>query len=321
MKAIILHEQGGPEVLQLEERPTPSPGPGEALVQIAAIGVNFVEIYQRSGRYKLPLPRGIGGEGAGMVVETGTGVSEVKIGDRVAWLDGTGSYATHAVVSIEKLAPVPEGVTLEQAAAAILQGITGDVLTSRTHVVKSGDRVLVHAAAGGAGQMICQFAAMRGAFVIGTVSSEAKALRARAAGAREAIIYTEQDFEAEVKRITGGSGVDVVYDSVGRDTFDKSLACLAPLGHLVLFGQSSGFVPPFDLMRLSRSSLTVTRPIVFHYVVKREDLLRHAAHVLGGIADGGLRVEISQRYPLEQAAQAQADLAARRTTGKLLLIP
>jgi NADPH:quinone reductase len=321
MKAIILHEYGGPEVLRLEERPTPAPGAGEALVQIAATGVNFIEIYQRQGRYKLPLPCGIGGEGAGTVIAIGAEVTEVKTGDRVAWLDGTGSYATHAVIPVGKLAPVPEGVTLEQAAAVMVQGITADVLTSRTHPIKPGDRALVHAAAGGAGQMLCQFAVMRGATVIGTVSTEAKAQAAREAGARETIIYTEQDFEAEVKHITGGNGVDVVYDSVGHDTFDKSLACLAPLGHLVLFGQSSGFVPPFDLMRLSRGSLSVTRPIVFHYVAARADLLRHAAQVLGWVGQGRLRVQIDRRYPLGQAAEAQVARASRRTTGKLLLIP
>ncbi len=321
MKAIILHEQGGPEVLTLEEQPTPAPGAGQALVQIAATGVNFIEIYQREGRYRLPLPSGIGGEGAGTVIATGPEVTEVKAGDRVAWLDGTGSYATHTVVPVEKLAPVPDGVTLEQAAAVILQGITADVLTSRTSAVKPGDRALVHAAAGGAGQMVCQFAALRGASVIGTVSTEAKAQAARAAGASETVIYTKQDFEAEVKRITGGAGVNVVYDSVGHDTFDKSLACLARLGHLVLFGQSSGFVPPFDLMRLSRASLTVTRPIVFHYVATRAELLRHAAQVFGLLAEGRLRVHIDRRYPLEQAAEAHVALASRQTTGKLLLIP
>jgi NADPH:quinone reductase len=320
MKAIILSEHGGPEVLKLEDRPTPAPGPGQALVQVAAAGVNFIEIYQRAGRYKMPLPCGIGVEGAGTVLAVGPDVTEVTVDERVAWLDGSGSYATHTVISVEKLAPVPSGVTLEQAAAAMVQGITGDVLTSRTYAVKPGDRVLVHAAAGGAGQMLCQFAAARGAFVIGTVSTEAKAQAAREAGARETINYTKEDFEAEVKRITGG-GVNVVYDSVGNDTFDKSLACLAPLGHLVLFGQSSGFVPPFDLMRLSRGSFSITRPIVFHYVAAREALLRHAEQVLARIADGRLRLRIDRKYPLEQAAEAQAALASRQTSGKLLLIP
>jgi NADPH2:quinone reductase len=216
---------------------------------------------------------------------------------------------------------VPAGVTLEQAAAAMVQGLTADVLTSRTYAVKPGDRVLVHAAAGGAGRMFCQIAAMRGATVIGTVSSEAKAQVAREAGAAETIIYTVQDFEAEVMRITGGQGVHVVYDSVGLDTFDKSLACLAPLGHLVLFGQSSGFVPPFDIRRLAARSLTLTRPIIFHYVADREDLLRHAGQVLGWIAAGTLRLHIDRMVPLEQAAEAHIALASRQTTGKLLLIP
>jgi NADPH2:quinone reductase len=321
MKAIILHEHGGPEVLKLEDRPTPQPGPGQALVEIAAIGVNFIEIYRREGRYKLPLPCGIGVEGAGTVIAVGPDVTEVKIGDRVAWLDGTGSYATHDVVPVEKLAPVPDGVTLQQAAAVMVQGITADVLTSRTYAVKPGDRALVHAAAGGAGQMVCQFATIRGAFVIGTVSTAAKAEAAREAGARETILYTEQDFEAEVRRITAGRGVDVVYDSVGKDTFDKSLACLAPLGHLVLFGQSSGFVPPLDLTRLARGSFSITRPMVFHYVATRADLLRHAAQVFAWIAEGKLRVHIDRTYPLAQAGDAQIALASRQTTGKLLLIP
>ena len=321
MKAIILHEHGGPEVLKLEERPTPEPGPGQALVQIAAAGVNFIEIYQREGRYKLPLPCGIGGEGAGTVMAVAPDVTEVKPGDRVAWLDGSGSYATHAVVPAARLAPVPDGVALEQAAAVMVQGLTADVFTGRTYAVKPGDRVLVHAAAGGAGRMFCQIAAMRGATVIGTVSSEVKARVAHEAGAVETIIYTKLDSEAEVKRITGGQGVNVVYDSVGKDTFDKSLACLAPLGHLVLFGQSSGFVPPFEIQRLAARSLTLTRPRVFDYVAKREELLRHAGQVLGWIAEGRLRVLVDRTYPLEQAAEAHIALASRQTTGKLLLIP
>lgn len=322
MKAIMLYEHGGPEVMRLEERPTPQPAPGEALVQVAAAGVNFIDIYRRSGRYRLPLPCGLGGEGAGTVIAVGPGVTEVSVGDRVAWLDGAGSYATHAVIPAAKLVPVPAGVTLEQAAAAMVQGITADVLTSRTYPVKPGDRVLVHAAAGGVGRLLCRVAAMRGAFVIGTVSTEAKALIARDAGASEAIIYTVEDFEAEVKRITGGQGVNVVYDSVGRDTFDKSLACLAPLGYMVLFGQSSGFVEPFDIQRLAAGgSLFLTRPMVFTYVARREDLLRHAAQVLGWVAEGKLPLHIYRTYPLEQAAEAHIALASRQTTGKLLLIP
>jgi NADPH:quinone reductase len=321
MKSIILREHGGPEVLKLEERPTPEPGPGQVLVKIAAAGVNFIEIYQREGRYKQPLPSGIGVEGAGAVVAVGPNVTEVEPGDRVAWLDGSGSYATHALIPAGKLAPVPAGVALEQAAAAMVQGITADVLTCRTYPISPGDRALVHAAAGGVGRMLCQFAAMRGATVIGTVSTEAKAVVAHEAGAGETIIYTKQDFEVEVKRITASRGVNVVYDSVGRDTFDKSLACLAPLGHLVLLGQSSGFVPPFEIQRLSARSLTLTRPRVFDYVAAREDLLRHAAQVFGWIAEGRLRLQIDRAYPLEQAAEAQIALTSRQTIGKLLLIP
>jgi len=321
MQAIMLYEQGGPEVLKLEERPTPQPGPGEALVQVAAAGVNYIDIYRRSGWYKLTLPCGMGSEGAGTVLQAGAGVTAVAPGDRVAWIAGAHSYATHTVIPADKLAPVPEKVTLEQAAATILQGITADVLTSRTYSLKPGDRCLVHAAAGGVGRLLCQVAKMRGAHVIGTVSSEAKAQAARESGADEAIIYTKMDFEAEVKRITGGKGVNVVYDSVGKDTFDKSLACLAPLGTMVLFGQSSGFVPPFDIQRLAGGSLFLTRPVVFHYVNAREDLLRHAAQVLGWVAEGKLKLHIDRKFSLAEAAQAHMALASRQTMGKLLIIP
>ncbi len=251
MKAIRIYEYGGPEVLQFEELPTPEPGPGQALVEVAAIGVNFVDIYNRRGWYKLPLlPAGIGGEGAGRVAAVAPDVTEVKPGDRVAWLGAANGYATHIVIAASKLAPVPEGVSDEQAAAAMVQGVTAHVLTTRTYPLKAGDWMLIHAAAGGVGRLMCQMGRRLGAHVIGTVSTPEKARVAQEMGAEHTINYTQQDFLAEVREITGGKGVNVVYDSVGKDTFDKSLDCLAPLGYMVLFGQSSGFPPPFEIARL-----------------------------------------------------------------------
>jgi NADPH2:quinone reductase len=322
MKAIMLYEYGGPEVLKFEERPTPAPGPGQALVGMAATGVNFVEIYQRMGWYVIPLPSGLGGEGAGVVLEVGPDASVVKPGDRVAFLSGSGAYATHALVPAEKLVPVPDDLSLEASAASMVQGLTAHVLATRTYPVNAGDRVLVHAAAGGVGRLLCQIAKMQGAFVIGTVSSEAKAQIAREAGADEAIIYTQEDFEAAIKRITGGKGVNVAYDSVGKDTFDKSLASLAMLGYLVSYGQSSGFPPPLDIQRLAGGrSLFVTRPTVFSYTSTREELLAHAEAVFGMITRGQLKLHIDRTYPLAEAAEAHKALASRQTVGKLLLIP
>ncbi len=323
MKAIRIHEYGGPEVLRLDDLPTPEPGPGQALVQVAAVGVNFVDIYNRMGWYKLPqLPSGIGGEGAGRVVAVGPGVDEVRPGDRVAWLGGSAAYATHMVIAAAKLAPVPADVSDEQAAAVMVQGITADVLTTRTYALKPGDWALVHAAAGGVGRLLCQLGRRTGAHVIGTVSGEAKARIAREMGAEHTINYTEQDFLAEVRRITGGDGVNVVYDSVGKDTFDKSLDCLGPTGYMVLFGQSSGFPPLFDIQRLAGGrSLFLTRPSVFAYVADRPALLRHAAAVFDLVRAGELLLHVDRKYPLADAAQAHIDLAGRKTTGKLLLIP
>ncbi len=323
MQAIRIHEYGGPEVLKLEELPTPEPGPGQALVEVAATGVNFVEIYQRMGWYKLPaLPAIMGGEGAGTVLKVGSGVSEVAPGDRVAWLGGsTGSYATHALVAVNQLAPVPAALTLEQAAAVMVQGLTAHVLSHRTYPIQPGDWVLIHAAAGGVGQLLVQMAKMRGARVIGTVSTEEKAAIARGLGADEMVLYTQQDFLVEVKRITGGQGVNVVYDSVGKDTFDRSLDSLAPLGYLVNYGQSSGFPPPLDIQRLAGGrSLFLTRPSVFSYLRSRTELLGHANAVFDWIAAGQLQVHIDRTYPLAEAAQAHIDLAGRGTTGKLLLV-
>jgi len=268
------------------------------------------------------LPCGIGGEGAGTVIAVGPGVTEVGPGDRVAWLSGSGSYATHIVVAADKLVPLPGALSLELAAASMVQGLTAHVLATRTYPLKPGDTCLVHAAAGGVGRLLCQIAKMRGAHVIGTVSSEAKAQIARKAGADEAVIYTEQDFETEVKRITGGKGVNVVYDSVGKDTFDRSLNSLAPLGYMVLYGQSSGFPPLFDIQRLAGTrSLFLTRPSVFAYTSTREELLAHADAVFELIADGKLKLHIDRTFPLAQAAEAHIALASRQTTGKLLLLP
>lgn len=323
MKAIRIYEYGGPEVLRLEELPDPEPGPGQVVVQVLAVGVNFVDIYNRMGWYKLPLlPSGIGGEGAGRVVAIGPDVTEVKLGDRVAWLGGSGTYASHVAIQASKLAPVPDGLSEEMAAAAMVQGITAHVLTTRTYPVKPGDWILVHAAAGGVGRLLCQLGRRLGAHVIGTVSTDEKARIARESGAEHTINYTEHDFLVEVRRITGGKGVNVVYDSVGKDTFDRSLDSLAPLGYLALFGQASGFPPPFDIQRLAGPrSLFLTRPSVFAYVADRPSLLHHAAEVFGMVERGELVLHVDQKYPLEDAAQAHIDLAGRKTTGKLLLIP
>ncbi len=323
MKVVMVRETGGPEVMYLEELPTPQPGPGQALVNVAATGVNFVEIYNRSGMYKVNLPMALGGEGAGTVEAIGPGVTVVKPGDRVAWMSGSGSYATECLIQASIAVPVPEGLSFELAAASILQGVTADVLTRSTYPLKPGDRCLIHAAAGGVGLLMCQIAKMAGASIIGTTSTEEKASRARDAGADEMILYTKQDFEAEVKRITGGQGVQVVYDSVGKDTFDKSLNCLAPLGYLVSFGQSSGFPAPLDLQRLAgpTRSLFVTRPTVYAYVRERVKLLEHAGRVFEWVRDGKLKVRIDRTFPLEQAAEAHRALASRGTSGKVLLIP
>jgi NADPH2:quinone reductase len=322
VRAIVYSEYGGPEVLKLEERPTPAPGAGQALVKVASAGVNFIDIYQRLGWYKVPLPAIPGGEGAGVVEAVGEGVTEARPGDRVAFFGASGCYAEYALAPADRLALLPAALSFEQGAAAMVQGITAYVLSHVTYRLKPGDRCLVHAAAGGVGLLLCQLARGAGAFVIGTTSTEEKAALARAAGADEVILYTQQDFLAEVKRITGGKGVNVVYDSVGKDTFDRSLECLAPLGMLVSFGQSSGFPDPLDIQRLGgMRSAFVTRPSVFAYVTDRARYLEYADAVLGPIAAGKLRLRIGGAYPLAQAAEAQIALANRQTTGKLVLIP
>jgi NADPH2:quinone reductase len=322
MKTIRAHQFGGPEVMKLDEVPTPAPGPGQALVKIEAAGVNFIDIYQRSGLYKTPLPLAMGLEGAGTVEAVGQGVTEVKVGDRVAWTGVSGSYATHNAIPADRLVVLPAKLSFQDGAAAMLQGMTAHYLAHTTYPLKPGDTCVVHAAAGGVGLLLCQMARMRGARVIGTVSTEAKAKLAREAGADEVILYTQQDFEAEVKRLTGEKGVQVVYDSVGKDTFDKSLNCLALRGYMVLYGQSSGPVPPLDIQVLNnKGSLFVTRPSLFHHVATREELLRRAGDVLGWIEAGKLRMRIERTYPLAEAPEAHRALASRQTTGKILLIP
>jgi NADPH2:quinone reductase len=322
MKAIEITETGGPEVLTLAELPIPTPGPGQVLIKVAAIGVNFLEIYYREGRYKAPLPLIPGSEASGTVEKLGPDVTGFSIGDPVASVGVLGSYAEYALVSAAQLVKAPAGLDLKQAAAALLQGMTAHYLLYGAFSLKSGDTALIHAAAGGTGQLLTQMASAIGARVIATVSTQAKAELARTAGADEVILYTEADFEAEVKRLTNGRGVDVVYDSVGKTTFEKSLNCLRPRGTLVLFGGSSGAVPPFDLIQLSaKGSLFITRPKLQDYIATRGELEERAEAVLNWIVEGKLKLRTEHNYPLAEAAQAQIDLASRNTTGKLLLIP
>ncbi|HMD76364.1 MAG TPA: quinone oxidoreductase [Terracidiphilus sp.] len=322
MKAIQIHETGGPEVLQLAELPIPQPGPGQLLIRVEAIGVNFIEIYFRKGVYKAALPLVPGSEAAGTVEELGPGVTGFAAGDAVASVSVLGSYAEYALVPAAQLVKTPVGLSMEKAAAAMLQGMTAHYLAHSTFPLKAGDTVLVHAGAGGVGILLTQIAARLGARVITTVSTAAKAELSREAGASDVILYTEQDFEAEVKRLTDGKGVDVVYDSVGKTTFDQSLNCLRPRGMLALFGASSGPVPPFDLIQLSgKGSLFITRPTLWHYVATREELEWRAGDVLGWAAKGELQLRTEHLYPLAEAAQAQTDLEDRKTTGKILLQP
>jgi NADPH2:quinone reductase len=322
MKAIRVHQTGGPEVLQYEEIPMPTPGPGEALVKIAAAGVNFIDIYFRQGLYKAPLPLTLGQEAAGVVEAVGPEATHVEPGDRVAYAGIPGAYSQYAVVPAARLVKLPEGVDERSGAAAMLQGMTAHYLATSTFPLRPGHTALVHAAAGGVGLLLIQIAKMRGARVLGTVSTEEKARLAREAGADEVVIYTSQDFEAEAKRFTGGAGLDVVYDSVGRSTWEKSMKSLRPRGMLVLYGNASGPVPPLDPLLLSqRGSLFLTRPRLGDYTASREELLDRAGDVLAWVATGKLRLRIEHVFPLEQAAKAQEELAGRRTTGKILLIP
>jgi NADPH2:quinone reductase len=322
MKAIRVHAHGGPEVLKLEELPAPDSPAGHVRVRMAAIGLNFLEVYHRTGLYPVTLPLTLGGEGAGEVVAVGADVKGLKRGDRVASIAFNGSYAEEALVAEEKAVKLPDGVDANQAAAAMLQGMTAHYLVYSTFPLRPGQSCLIHAAAGGVGQLLVQLAKRCGAHVFGTVSSEEKAELARSAGADQVILYTKQDFEAEVKNATDGKGVSVVYDSVGVTTFDKSLGCLQPLGMLVLFGQSSGVVPPFNLGQLgSKGSLFITRPRLFDYVADRARLAWRANEILSWVGSGELRLRIGATFPLAMAADAQRALEGRATTGKVLLLP
>jgi NADPH2:quinone reductase len=322
MKAIRVHTPGGPEVLRLEDVPEPQAGPGQAVVRIEAAGLNFIDVYFRTGLNKMPTPFTPGLEAGGVVTTVGAGVTDVKVGDRVAYTGIPGSYAQMNVTPADRLVKLPEGLSTRDGAAAMLQGMTAHYLVLSTYPLKPGETCLVHAAAGGMGLLLCQIAKMRGATVIGTVSTEEKAALARQAGADHVILYTSQDFEVEVKRITGGRGVDVVYDGVGATTFDKSLNCLRPRGLMALFGQSSGPVPPLDLGVLNmKGSLFVTRPSLNAHIATRAELVQRATDVLGWIRDGRLKLRIEHVFPLERAADAHRALEGRKTTGKVLIVP
>jgi NADPH:quinone reductase len=322
MKAIQIQETGGPEVLQIVELPIPVPGPGQVLIRVEAVGMNFIEIYFRKGQYKAALPMVPGSEAAGTVEELGSGVQGFTAGELVASTAVIGSYAEYALVPAAQLVKVPAGLSPEKAAAALLQGMTAHYLAYSTYALKAGETALIHAGAGGVGLLLTQMAKRIGARVITTVSTEAKAELSREAGADEVILYSEQDFEEEVKRITSGKGVDVVYDSVGKTTFEKSLNCLRPRGMLALFGGSSGAVPPFDPIQLSgKGSLFLTRPTLWHYIATRAELEQRAGEVLDWAANGELNLRTEHIYPLHEAAQAQTDMESRNTTGKILLEP
>jgi NADPH:quinone reductase len=322
MKAIQVAQAGGPEVLTLVELPVPTPKANEALVKIEASGVNFIDVYFREGRYPAPLPFINGQEGAGVVTEVGSEVNDLKAGDRVAYTSSLGSYAEYAAVPAARLVKIPEALSFEQAAAAMLQGMTAHYLVFSTYKLQQGETALVHAAAGGVGLLLVQMAKKIGARVIATAGTEEKAQLARDAGADETIVYTQADFETETRRLTNDQGVHVVYDGVGKATFEKDLNVMRPRGYVVLFGGSSGAVPPFDLIRLSqKGSLYVTRPTLAHYITTREELEWRASDVFKMIVDGDLKLRIHHVYPLTEAAQAHRDLEGRKTTGKLLLKP
>jgi NADPH:quinone reductase len=323
MRAIQITQTGGPEVLEFREVPNPEAGPGQALIQIEACGVNFIDVYLREGRYPAKLPFIPGQEAAGTVLALGPDAGgSVKVGDRVVWCHVMGTYAEFAVAPVTKLIAIPEGISTKQAAAAMLQGMTAHYLAHSTYVIRPGDDVLIHAGAGGVGLLLIQMAKRLGARVLTTVSTEEKAALARHAGADETILYTQEDFAAKVRELTGGRGVPVVYDSVGKTTFEGSLACLRTRGLLALYGGSSGAVPPFDLIQLStKGSLYVTRPTMKDYTLTRADLEQRAGDVLRWVSEGNLKLRLEHSYPLAEAAQAHRDLEARKTTGKVLLIP
>jgi NADPH2:quinone reductase len=322
LNAIRIASSGGPEVLRFEDVPTPAPGAGQVLLRVEAVGLNYVEVYQRTGLYKVSYPLVPGGEAAGPVESVGPGVTGFAPGDRIATVNAIGAYAEYALVPADRAVKLPDGISTRQGAAAMLQGLTAHYLTTSTFALAAGHSCLVHAAAGGMGLLLCQLGKRVGARVIGTTSSEEKAALARAAGASDVILYTEQDFAVEVKRLTCGVGVNVVYDSVGRTTFLAGLTCLVPRGMMVLYGQSSGPVEPFDPQILNqRGSLYLTRPSLPHYIATREELLRRSNDLFGWIAGGSLDVRIGAEFPLARTADAHRALEARRTTGKVLIIP
>jgi NADPH2:quinone reductase len=322
MKAIRVHSPGGPDVMRLEDVPDPEPGPGEAVVRMEATGVNFIDVYQRKGQYPLQTPFTPGAEGAGTVVAVGEGVAQLRVGDRVASETLKGTYAELSKTKAERLVRLPDDVESHLGAAVMLQGITAHYLATSTYPIQRGDRCLIHAVAGGVGLLLCQIAKRRGAWVVGTTSTPEKAKLAHEAGADEVILYTQQDFVAEVKRLTDGKGVRVVYDSVGKTTFDGSLDCLVSRGMMVLFGQSSGPVPPLDPQVLNRKgSLFLTRPTIAHYVATREELAARASELFAWIAEGWLKVHIDREFPLGDAAAAHSALESRQTVGKVLLVP
>lgn len=321
-KAIRFHQTGGPEVLRLEDVAVGAPGQGEARVRHAAIGVNFVDIYHRTGLYPLPLPSGVGVDAAGVVEAVGAGVSHVRAGDRVAYMGPPGSYAEARLLPADRLVKLPADIDDRTAAGMMLKGLTVQALVRRTHPVRAGETVLVHAAAGGVGLIMVQWLKALGATVIGTVGSDAKAERVRRAGCDHAIVYGREDFAKRVRELTGGAGVPVVYDSVGKATFEGSLDALAPFGLMVSFGNASGSVPPFDVGVLARKgSLYLTRPTVFSYMARREDLERGAAELFEVVRSGKVKIDVSRALPLAEAAEAQRALAARETTGSLVLVP
>jgi NADPH2:quinone reductase len=322
MKAIRVHQFGPADAMRYEDAPTPEPKAGEVRIKLAAAGLNFIDIYHRSGAYPMPTPLIPGQEGAGVVDAVGPGVHEQKVGDRVAYATQIGSYAEYVVVPADITVPVPDAIDLKTAAATMLQGMTAHYYATSTYPIQPGDKVLVHAAAGGTGQLLVQIAKLRGGWVIGTVSTKEKAQIAKAAGADATILYTEQDFEMETKRLTGGRGVDVVYDSVGKTTFDKSLNCLRPRGYMVLCGQASGPVDPINPQILNqRGSLYLTRPTLGSYIATRAELLQRANDLFDWIIAKKLDVHIDKTFPLAQAAEAHRYMEARMTKGKVLLIP
>jgi NADPH:quinone reductase len=322
-KAIRFHKVGGPDVLQWDEVSVDEPGPGQAKVRHAACGLNYIDTYHRSGLYKLELPSGIGLEACGVVEAVGSGVDYLKPGDRVAYAGGpVGAYSEIRLVPADRLVKVPSGISDQQAAGMMLKGLTTQYLIRRTYNVKAGDTILCHAAAGGVGLILCQWAKALGATVIGTVGSDEKAALAKAHGCDHPIVYTRENFTERVKAITNGKGVPVVYDSVGKDTFNGSLDCLAPLGLMVSFGNASGPVAPFDPALLAgKGSLFFTRPTLMTYTAKREDLEKMAADLFGVVSSGKVKIEVHQTYALKDAAQAHRDLESRKTTGSTVLLP